>query len=389
MKRSLIILFLLAITSALTAQKTIWTMDWAKVKAEGPTEGVYDAAGSDPLGVLYNTDQTANTPEEQTAGADVWSTVGRIIGPNIGQTGKGGIWVEQKASGVPAPSRGISYVLDSSFFTPGAGEYTFNYEIWSVYKPTTLNVVLYEAQAAPENDYFIPLGAAGGTALWVTPVEGSSATVSLLGLANHNRADAGGDIPFGDNMQWSPRSMTFNYSGTGDVVIHFYGLVAGETGWCGFTIGGDMTIVDPDGIPDPDPDPLWAGFPIRPDGYVDTTPFLGWIWVGDPGAPSDWIWSVNLGGYVYLPQGQVAPETGAWAFLPSYSVPGDTTEPLWAGYSIRPDGYVDTGSFVGWIWVGEPGAPSDWVWSVSLSSYVYMPQVVVNPGVGAWAYLPW
>src|SRR5210317_2017158 len=110
MKKYLILAFLLGIVSALSAQKTIWTMDWAKVKEQGPTAGIYDAAGTDPLGVLFDTELTANTPEMHVAGSDVWSVVGRVIGTDIGQTGKGGIWVEIKNP----PSRGISYVLDSS-----------------------------------------------------------------------------------------------------------------------------------------------------------------------------------------------------------------------------------------------------------------------------------
>ena len=65
-------------------------------------------------------------------------------------------------------------------------------------------------------------------------------------------------------------------------------------------------------------DPTWAGYPIRPDGYVDTTPFLGWIWVGDPMAPSDWIWSVSLSNYVYMPESLVNPESGGWAYVPRF-----------------------------------------------------------------------
>lgn len=55
----------------------------------------------------------------------------------------------------------------------------------------------------------------------------------------------------------------------------------------------------------------WAGYPKRPDGYVDTTPFLGWIWVSDV---TDYVWSVNLGKYIYLPESRVT-GSGAWTYI--------------------------------------------------------------------------
>lgn len=56
----------------------------------------------------------------------------------------------------------------------------------------------------------------------------------------------------------------------------------------------------------------WAGYPRRPDGYVDTTPFLGWIWVSDA---TDYVWCINLNKYIYLPEEFVS-ESGAWTYLP-------------------------------------------------------------------------
>lgn len=55
----------------------------------------------------------------------------------------------------------------------------------------------------------------------------------------------------------------------------------------------------------------WAGYPIDPDGWVDTTPFLGWIWVSDA---TDYVWSVNLGKFIYLPESKVT-ESGAWTYI--------------------------------------------------------------------------
>lgn len=57
----------------------------------------------------------------------------------------------------------------------------------------------------------------------------------------------------------------------------------------------------------------WAGYPRRPDGYVDTTPFLGWIWVSDA---TDYVWCINLNKYIYLPEEFVS-ESGAWSYFPN------------------------------------------------------------------------
>ncbi|MEX0324572.1 MAG: hypothetical protein AB3N33_00650 [Puniceicoccaceae bacterium] len=56
----------------------------------------------------------------------------------------------------------------------------------------------------------------------------------------------------------------------------------------------------------------WAGYDIVQDGYVDTTPWLGWIWV-TPDSP--WVWSLSLTKYLYLPEEFVG-ESGAWMYIP-------------------------------------------------------------------------
>lgn len=40
----------------------------------------------------------------------------------------------------------------------------------------------------------------------------------------------------------------------------------------------------------------WMGYPVRPDGYADTTPWMGWVWVDT----QPWIWVVDLDKYVYI-----------------------------------------------------------------------------------------
>jgi hypothetical protein len=56
----------------------------------------------------------------------------------------------------------------------------------------------------------------------------------------------------------------------------------------------------------------------------------------------------------------------------------------WAGYPIGPDGYVNTGAFMGWLWVS---ADHDFVWSVDLGKYIYLPESLVT-GSGSWSYIP-
>ena len=54
--------------------------------------------------------------------------------------------------------------------------------------------------------------------------------------------------------------------------------------------------------------PTWAGFPIRPDGWVDTGDFLGFVYpVGD------YVYVWEVGTYMYLPEAAVMSD-GTWAF---------------------------------------------------------------------------
>lgn len=56
----------------------------------------------------------------------------------------------------------------------------------------------------------------------------------------------------------------------------------------------------------------------------------------------------------------------------------------WAGFPVEPDGRnVNTGSFIGWIDIGSP----PWVWSYSLSRFIYLPEGNVSES-GAWSYVP-
>jgi hypothetical protein len=56
----------------------------------------------------------------------------------------------------------------------------------------------------------------------------------------------------------------------------------------------------------------WGGYPVRVDGYCDTSSWMGWLWVaGDP-----WIWSYSMERWVYCP-GETIGQEGAWIYTPN------------------------------------------------------------------------
>jgi octaheme c-type cytochrome (tetrathionate reductase family) len=56
---------------------------------------------------------------------------------------------------------------------------------------------------------------------------------------------------------------------------------------------------------------------------------------------------------------------------------------FWAGYPVRPDGYADTGSWMGWVYT--PFKP--WIWNVNLAKYIFVQEGQVTES-GGWAYVP-
>jgi hypothetical protein len=54
----------------------------------------------------------------------------------------------------------------------------------------------------------------------------------------------------------------------------------------------------------------------------------------------------------------------------------------WAGYSVSPEGWVDTGDWMGMLYVNNP----PFVYSASLDSYIYLPEDLVGMS-GAWTYI--
>ncbi|NDV61240.1 hypothetical protein G0Q06_02110 [Puniceicoccales bacterium CK1056] len=293
MKKLLFIVPLLGLVATATAQTTHWAANWATV------QGVAD------FNTDYYFEATANTPADVAGGTDAWYNSNGAVNPNIASSGKGGIFQEQ----TNGASRGTSYVLDSSFFS-GAGTYTFNYEIWAIYTPTDLSVSIWEATggAEVENSYNINNAGPAYTDLSVT--SNGTSTIALKGRKIHKRDLEGGDVV---NKQWDAFSFTFEYSGSGDVVIHIWGRKrdsAGEFAQVGFTIGGDMSITSEGGS-----SPTWAGYDIAEGGLVDTGDFLGWLNVGE-GTFGDWVFSYDLDSFLFLPEEIVDPQVGSWAYVP-------------------------------------------------------------------------
>jgi acetyl esterase/lipase len=54
----------------------------------------------------------------------------------------------------------------------------------------------------------------------------------------------------------------------------------------------------------------------------------------------------------------------------------------WAGFEVTAEGWVDTGAWMGWLYVGS--AP--WVWNLHLETWMYLPEESVREK-GAWAYV--
>lgn len=94
-------------------------------------------------------------------------------------------------------------------------------------------------------------------------------------------------------------SFNFEYDGSSTIVLAFGGY---DTDFKvdNISIATAVPVAD-----------TWAGYPRRPDGYVDTAGFLGWIWVSDT---TDYVLSVSLGHYIFLPESSVS-ESGAWTYI--------------------------------------------------------------------------
>lgn len=96
--------------------------------------------------------------------------------------------------------------------------------------------------------------------------------------------------------------------------------------------------------------------------------------------PGEWV----FGGVDSL---EAATEAEQIALAKAVLTPGyydSGIEPnTWAGYAVDASGNVDTVMWMGYLNV----AGGDWVWTYSLSKYIYLPEGFVSPS-GAWTYIP-
>jgi hypothetical protein len=124
----------------------------------------------------------------------------------------------------------------------------------------------------------------------------------------------------------------------------------------------------------------WSGYPVDPLGWVDTGSWMAWLNVRE--AP--WIWTASLSTWVYIDESVVS-NSGGWVYIPKFDIyqGGGASGDTWAGYPANPQGWVNTESWMAWLNVLE--AP--WIWSASLSTWVYIDESVVSDS-GSWVYIP-
>lgn len=70
------------------------------------------------------------------------------------------------------------------------------------------------------------------------------------------------------------------------------------------TTGANLTMPPIEGAA------TWAGYPVSPEGWVDTGAWLGMIYVNNP----PFVYSMSLGTYIYLPEDHVD-NSGAWSYI--------------------------------------------------------------------------
>ncbi|NDV61669.1 hypothetical protein G0Q06_04325 [Puniceicoccales bacterium CK1056] len=106
----------------------------------------------------------------------------------------------------------------------------------------------------------------------------------------------------------------------------------------------------------------WAGYTIDPDGYVDTgDAFMGLLNYGtDPAGMMGWLYSVDVGEWLYIPEAEVVPGTGGWAYMndPSELQLTDWGQGWYFSYALN-------------TWVFAPGetlaSSPAWVYAVDMS----------------------
>ena len=131
-------------------------------------------------------------------------------------------------------------------------------------------------------------------------------------------------------------------------------------------LGGDVDPVEP----------TFGPYPIV-DGDAATGTWMGDLYV----ETSPWLWSYDFGTWLYSADAEPAPTVpGLWAYVFRSELPEPAAEG-WGGYEELAPGWVDTGSWLGLLYV----TPEGWAYSFVLESWVY----AFDPGAteaGAWIY---
>lgn len=211
----------------------------------------------------------------------------------------------------------------ANFAATGAGTYTLTFDVIPTSDAGAGRVYIgagsgYDLSGATNAKLTLNLSADGfgvrrptGLIVWPALTAAGGATATHLITTSTQWIDSNGtetgefrDTPGApiDILEADTLSFDFEYDGSSTVVIAFGGYNTD------FKVDNISIATASDEVPIDD---YWAGFPIGPDGFVDTLGLLGLIWVTDMG---DFVWSRQLGRFVYLPEEFVL-ETGAWMYI--------------------------------------------------------------------------
>lgn len=116
---------------------------------------------------------------------------------------------------------------------------------------------------------------------------------------------------------------------------------------------------------------MWGGTLLDDNGNVDTGDWMGLVHA----STEPWVYSYSIDSFVYIPSSHVTDE-GAWTYFPYQDSPPSTWSPA-------PNGAVDTGSFMNYVYDSGTG----WVYSYKFSRWIHLPTEGTDAN-GAWGFLP-
>ena len=285
-----------------SAQTTVYTEDFT-----GFTAGVEYTKGTSFYTLLFNGDGNAFWDVNLSNDGNVktleyeGSATSFYWGTTTGPTDRIVDGVLQPQVRSNTDYKGVGVFFSPSTFSAGSGTYTLSYDVVGVDDPNE------ESAAAIQIATFTGIGADAENTVGFDLAGATLFTdETAYPLVTDSRFRTQGTAtPVNyvaetvDTTAAGTFSVNFTYNEGETVGLIFIGFATGVQ----FDNLSISTAVE---------STEWAGYPKRPDGYVDTTPMLGWIWVSDA---TDYVWVVNLGKYIYLPEDFVGP-SGAWAYLP-------------------------------------------------------------------------